>query len=282
MTVYHFIIDVFNLVGVCILCFAALGILPGLVTNIIPAMFWRIDPHLAHGRYLKARMQLGRGIMLAMDFMVASDILETLLGTPGIWNIIKILCIVAVRSWLGYERYTEVHHMEKEYKTWEQSFAVLPDDDVSMHGSVNGSFSSLVREGSFSSLASFGNSGSARNLGGGLKRSDSFITKFRVNGADLATKIEKTFEDLDMNRDGFIDEPELRIGLERMGIIISEVKIKHMMGGQEKMSFDVFNTFIRRLALAESFAESIAEGHESGADDSFHSSHNSSENKKDK
>eukprot|EP00961_Rhodomonas_salina_P171859 2317377-Rhodomonas_salina.1 len=76
-------------------------------------------------------------------------------------------------------RYTEVHHMEKEYKTWEvsadarvvrclQSFAVLPDDDVSMHGSVlcpyarakrcpvlttltplpvNGSFSSLVREG---------------------------------------------------------------------------------------------------------------------------------------
>ena len=49
-------------------------------------------------------MQLARGIMLGMDFMVAADVVETLLHQV---DLLKLLCIISIRSWLGFERARE-------------------------------------------------------------------------------------------------------------------------------------------------------------------------------
>jgi uncharacterized membrane protein len=50
-------------------------------------------------------MQLSRGLLLGMDIMVVSDVIETLCGQV---DLVKLLVIVAVRSWLGYERTKEM------------------------------------------------------------------------------------------------------------------------------------------------------------------------------
>jgi uncharacterized membrane protein len=103
---YHIIIDMFNLLGVAIMVLSAIGTLPMLINHIIPSMiFHKGADKKATSYVLRARMQLGRGIMLGMDFMVTSDVIETLCGEI---DIIKLICIVVVRSWLGYERSKEV------------------------------------------------------------------------------------------------------------------------------------------------------------------------------
>ena len=71
------------------------------------------SPQLYHERVLLgssrkillARMQLSRGLLLGMDIMVVSDVIETLCGQV---DLVKLLVIVAVRSWLGYERTKEM------------------------------------------------------------------------------------------------------------------------------------------------------------------------------
>ena len=51
--------------------------------------------------------------MLGMDFLVAADVIETLLHEI---DLVKLLCIVGVRSWLGFERAKEFEHMAHELK----------------------------------------------------------------------------------------------------------------------------------------------------------------------
>lgn len=116
---YHIIIDMFNLLGVAIMVLSAIGTLPMLINHIIPSMiFHKGADKKATSYVLRARMQLGRGIMLGMDFMVTSDVIETLCGEI---DIIKLICIVVVRSWLGYERSKEVEHMSHELDHWNKA-----------------------------------------------------------------------------------------------------------------------------------------------------------------
>lgn len=56
-------------------------------------------------KILECRLQLSRGLILGMDIMVVSDIIETLCGHV---DLVKLVVIVAVRSWLGYERAKEM------------------------------------------------------------------------------------------------------------------------------------------------------------------------------
>jgi len=117
---YHIIIDVFNFLGVAIMVISALGTIPMMLVHVLPAMVMNGhgDATYSTTYVLKARMQLGRGIMLGMDFMVTSDVIETLCGEI---DIVKLICIVVVRSWLGYERSKEVEHMSHELDHWNKA-----------------------------------------------------------------------------------------------------------------------------------------------------------------
>eukprot|EP00281_Chroomonas_sp_CCMP1168_P000936 CAMPEP_0206276778 /NCGR_PEP_ID=MMETSP0047_2-20121206/36488_1 /ASSEMBLY_ACC=CAM_ASM_000192 /TAXON_ID=195065 /ORGANISM="Chroomonas mesostigmatica_cf, Strain CCMP1168" /LENGTH=312 /DNA_ID=CAMNT_0053706319 /DNA_START=245 /DNA_END=1184 /DNA_ORIENTATION=+ len=110
--VFHLIVDLFNILGVLVIVVCTLGILPTLVYHIFPLAFNLTDTRKLHGKMLECRLQLSRGLILGMDLMVASDVVETLCGQV---DLVKLVVIVAVRSWLGYERNHEMAHMTHEY-----------------------------------------------------------------------------------------------------------------------------------------------------------------------
>jgi uncharacterized membrane protein len=106
---FHVIIDSLNIIGVLVMFTSVLAVLPTVVSEVLPSMFaWEHEEKRhgsGHKHALHVRIMLSRGIMLGLDFMVASDVIETLCGTA---DIIKIMCIVAIRSFLGWERGKEV------------------------------------------------------------------------------------------------------------------------------------------------------------------------------
>ena len=60
--------------------------------------------------------------MLGMDFMVAADVVETLLHQI---DLVKLLCIIAIRSWLGFERSKEAQHISHEINNWKKAHPLL-------------------------------------------------------------------------------------------------------------------------------------------------------------
>lgn len=115
--VFHLIVDCFNLLGVAVIVICTLGILPTLLLNIFPRAFNLSDTSQLRRKMLECRLQLSRGLILGMDLMVASDVVETLCGQV---DLVKLVVIVAVRSWLGWERNQEMNHMNHEYKTFQK------------------------------------------------------------------------------------------------------------------------------------------------------------------
>jgi uncharacterized membrane protein len=111
----HWTVMGFNFLGLFIMVVSTLAILPTLIGGVVPNMFFPAEDHRTarknHYRWLQARMHLARGLILGMDLMVASDIIETLMHEV---DLLKLVCIVAVRSWLGYERSKEFEHMIHE------------------------------------------------------------------------------------------------------------------------------------------------------------------------
>ena len=109
----HVVVFVFNAIGLFIIVATLLGIVPALVVHILPGMVANTEKakklHFHH--WLESRMQLARGLILGMDLFVASDVVETLLHEV---DMVKLFCVIAVRSWLGYERNKELEHMTKE------------------------------------------------------------------------------------------------------------------------------------------------------------------------
>ena len=94
---------------------STLAVLPSLLGSIIPRMFFSAEDHATarenHNQWLRVRMHLARGLILGMDLMVASDVIETLMHEV---DLLKLFCVIAVRSWLGYERSKEFEHMSHE------------------------------------------------------------------------------------------------------------------------------------------------------------------------
>jgi uncharacterized membrane protein len=110
-------------VGVAVMVLAAVGIIPLIITDILPVFFRpKQNRPDAQGSILLCRMQLARGIMLGMDFMVAADVVETLLHQI---DLVKLLCIIAIRSWLGFERSKEAEHISHEISNWQKAHPLL-------------------------------------------------------------------------------------------------------------------------------------------------------------
>jgi Ca2+-binding EF-hand superfamily protein len=117
------IAELFSVVGVTVMIFASIGIVPIIVRDIIPAFLRpKVNGDSGRGSLLLCRMQLARGIMLGMDFMVAADVIETLLHQI---DLVKLLCIIAIRSWLGFERAKEAQHLSHEYDGWKKVHPLL-------------------------------------------------------------------------------------------------------------------------------------------------------------
>ena len=118
-----FISESLSAIGVAVMVLAAVGLIPLIMTEILPCFFRpRRNRSDAQGSILLCRMQLARGIMLGMDFMVAADVVETLLHQI---DLVKLLCIIAIRSWLGFERAKEAEHISHEISNWEKAHPLL-------------------------------------------------------------------------------------------------------------------------------------------------------------
>jgi uncharacterized membrane protein len=119
----RFIAESLSAIGVAVMVLAAVGLIPLILTDVIPFFFRpRQNRPDAQGSMLLCRMQLARGIMLGMDFMVAADVVETLLHQI---DLVKLLCIIAIRSWLGFERAKEAQHISHEISNWEKAHPLL-------------------------------------------------------------------------------------------------------------------------------------------------------------
>jgi uncharacterized membrane protein len=109
----HFVVFGFNAIGLFIIVATMIGIIPALLRHILPGMIANSEKakklHFHH--WLESRMQFARGLILGMDLFVASDVVETLLHEV---DLVKLFCVIAVRSWLGFERNKELEHMAKE------------------------------------------------------------------------------------------------------------------------------------------------------------------------
>ena len=64
--------------------------------------------------------------------MVAADVIETLLHQI---DLVKLLCIIAIRSWLGFERSKEAQHISHEIDHWKKAHPLLAKEfgDVLEH-----------------------------------------------------------------------------------------------------------------------------------------------------
>jgi uncharacterized membrane protein len=123
VTMIRFISESLSALGVAVMVLAAVGIVPLIITDIL-SVFFRPKQNRpdAQGTILFCRMQLARGIMLGMDFMVAADVVETLLHQI---DLVKLLCIIAIRSWLGFERSKEAQHISHEISNWKKAHPLL-------------------------------------------------------------------------------------------------------------------------------------------------------------
>ena len=134
VSMIRFISESLSALGVAVMVLAAVGIIPLIITDILPVFFRpKQNRPDAQGSILFCRMQLARGIMLGMDFMVAADVVETLLHQI---DLVKLLCIIAIRSWLGFERSKEAEHISHEISNWKKAHPLLAKNlgDVLDHG----------------------------------------------------------------------------------------------------------------------------------------------------
>jgi uncharacterized membrane protein len=79
------------------------------VLGIIAAV-WRVllRPASPLGRYRQFRQDLGRGILLGLEFLVAADIIRTVAVTPTLESVLVLALIVIIRTFLSLALQMEV------------------------------------------------------------------------------------------------------------------------------------------------------------------------------
>ena len=67
---------------------------------------WR--PSTALGRYRQFRQDLGRGLLLGLEFLVAADIIRTVAVAPTLESVLVLGLIVLIRTFLSFALQLEV------------------------------------------------------------------------------------------------------------------------------------------------------------------------------
>jgi uncharacterized membrane protein len=95
----------FEQVGLAIDAAGVLVVVAGIVVAVGRLLFW---PAPALGPYRQFRQDLGRGILLGLEFLVAADIIRTVAVTPTVQSVLVLGLIVVIRTFLSLALQLEV------------------------------------------------------------------------------------------------------------------------------------------------------------------------------
>jgi uncharacterized membrane protein len=95
----------FEQVGLAIDAAGVLVVVAGIVAAVSRLLF---RPAPALGPYRQFRQDLGRGILLGLEFLVAADIIRTVAVTPTVQSVLVLGLIVVIRTFLSLALQLEV------------------------------------------------------------------------------------------------------------------------------------------------------------------------------
>ena len=93
--------DLIELGGVAIMLFGIVG------ASLFFAAKWAVNRNFA-AAYEGYRQNVGRAILLGLEFLIAADIIGTVLVTPTLQNVRILALIVLIRTFLSYSLEVEI------------------------------------------------------------------------------------------------------------------------------------------------------------------------------
>ncbi len=97
--------NVVEQVGLAIDAAGVLVVVAGIVMAVIRLLTQNTAPL---GKYKQFRQDLGRGILLGLEFLVAADIIRTVAVTPTLESVLVLGLIVVIRTFLSLALQMEV------------------------------------------------------------------------------------------------------------------------------------------------------------------------------
>ena len=97
--------NVVEQVGLAIDAAGVLVVVAGIVMAVIRLL---TQPSIPMGKYKQFRQDLGRGILLGLEFLVAADIIRTVAVTPTLESVLVLGLIVVIRTFLSLALQMEV------------------------------------------------------------------------------------------------------------------------------------------------------------------------------
>ena len=97
--------NVVEQVGLAIDAAGVLVVVAGIVMAVIRLL---MQPSAPMGKYKQFRQDLGRGILLGLEFLVAADIIRTVAVTPTLESVLVLGLIVVIRTFLSLALQMEV------------------------------------------------------------------------------------------------------------------------------------------------------------------------------
>ena len=86
----------------------AVGVLVVVIGIVMAAIRLLTLPSAPLGKYKQFRQDLGRGILLGLEFLVAADIIRTVAVTPTLESVLVLGLIVVIRTFLSLALQMEV------------------------------------------------------------------------------------------------------------------------------------------------------------------------------
>lgn len=86
----------------------AMGVFVVVIGIVMAAIRLLTQPSAPMGRYKQFRQDLGRGILLGLEFLVAADIIRTVAVTPTLESVLVLGLIVVIRTFLSLALQMEV------------------------------------------------------------------------------------------------------------------------------------------------------------------------------
>ena len=86
----------------------AAGVLVVVVGIVVAAIRLLTESSAPLGKYKQFRQDLGRGILLGLEFLVAADIIRTVAVTPTLESVLVLGLIVVIRTFLSLALQMEV------------------------------------------------------------------------------------------------------------------------------------------------------------------------------
>jgi uncharacterized membrane protein len=90
-----------DLVEVIGLAIEVAGVLVIVIGVVVASVRFAMGHSGSEPRYRQYRLDLGRGILLGLEFLIAADIIRTVATTPSLSNVLVLGLIVLIRTFLS-------------------------------------------------------------------------------------------------------------------------------------------------------------------------------------